>query len=785
MSDAKPPQGLRTTLKGTQASQLLGRSDDGGAPARASQDEISAEVSSDAPRNDVVRPPALGIEDAFDSAVIGKTLPAAPKGIQMPGLLARSRHFDSAVGQGPEAPALPLSRTPSTRPAPISQDLDTRPELSRVDPLIGLVIADRYRIIEPLGRGGMGIVYKVEHARIGKLLAMKLLAGELSQNPEVVKRFKHEALTVSKLSSPNTVQVFDYGTSDGLTYLVMELVTGDDLGRLLRANEAVTATEIGRIVIQVCNSLSEAHGKGIVHRDIKPENIMITRARDDSDFAKVLDFGLAKLREGSELNELTSQGAIVGTPYFMSPEQVRGDEVDARSDIYSLGAVMYRALTGHYAFNGPTPMAVFAKHLTEDPIHVSERAPERNIPLGMADIVMRTLTKDPAGRFQRIEDLQSAIVAELAELGTSGIESLLDSNVMKNLAAGPVAVAQGSDPVAGPAATRDEVEAYERTLRRRRWILYALLLLIPAGMAVGGVRLYQHYRERASRFDGVEIEPNNVSEQATKVPFGVAVHGMVGKRMSNTEADIDVFAIDVPDGTTEISLGVTALPNIPLCVHVYRKSDSSPMARFCPGRVGLDLAVPRYRIEPGSYLFSVTQDMNAYDEDERFVLENVSDEYELTISAGAAEPSRELEPNDAQAGAIDMVPDQTIEATLGWSSDKDLFCPEKLTAGTKYQFKVSDEGGRGKDGGVLAVVLMDGNVQGAMVRVHTAAHPKMQDKAYAQTDKVTPYVTAPTDGAKLGCITVTTTVSPFDAKQTSVPRGSSAKYHVTLEQATK
>ena len=143
------------------------------------------------------------------------------------------------------------------------------------DPLVGMVLADRYRILGPIGRGGMGIVYKVEHTRIGKLLAMKLLAGELSRNPDVVRRFKREALTVSRLQSPNTVQVFDFGAEGGLTYLVMELVTGDDLGRVLRAEGPMPFSRLGKIVIQVCSSLAEAHQKGIVHRDIKPENLML------------------------------------------------------------------------------------------------------------------------------------------------------------------------------------------------------------------------------------------------------------------------------------------------------------------------------------------------------------------------------------------------------------------------------------------------------------------------------------------------------------------------------
>ncbi|MCA9645835.1 MAG: protein kinase, partial [Myxococcales bacterium] len=211
------------------------------------------------------------------------------------------------------------------------------------DPLLGMVIAERYRIVAPIGRGGMGVVYRVEHVRIGKLMALKLLTGELTSDSELVGRFKREALMVSKLSHPNTVQVFDFGTSDGLTYLAMEFLDGRDLGRLIEDSGCLDPVRVARLTIQICSSLAEAHGQGMIHRDLKPENIIVLQTRE-GELVKVLDFGLAKLRESSEMLEVTSRGAIVGTPYYMSPEQVRGEEVDQRSDIYSLGALMYKAL---------------------------------------------------------------------------------------------------------------------------------------------------------------------------------------------------------------------------------------------------------------------------------------------------------------------------------------------------------------------------------------------------------------------------------------------------------
>src|SRR6185437_4727082 len=189
----------------------------------------------------------------------------------------------TTINEGRHARPIADDESPAFRdeiPAP-------KPPL-RGDPLLGMIVADRYRIVEAIGRGGMGVVYKVQHVRIGKLLAMKVLAGEMSHHPEVVRRFKREALAVSKLQSPNTVQVFDFGVSEGLTYLVMELVSGNNLGSILRAEGPMPFARLGKLVIQVCSSLAEAHQKGIVHRDIKPENLMLLSAGDGTELCKVL-----------------------------------------------------------------------------------------------------------------------------------------------------------------------------------------------------------------------------------------------------------------------------------------------------------------------------------------------------------------------------------------------------------------------------------------------------------------------------------------------------------------
>ncbi len=240
---------------------------------------------------------------------------------------------------------------------PIEPELEHAPtvrqgSLKLADPLVGMLIADRYRIVEPIGRGGMGVVYKVEHARIGKLIALKLLSGALARDPGLVARFEREAAMVSQLSHPNTVQVFDFGHTDGLVYLAMEYLRGVDLGHLIRESGALDLDRTARIVIQICSSVAEAHDRGIVHRDLKPENVMVLGSGQGLEFVKVLDFGLAKLRESTETMNLTLRGAIVGTPYYMPPEQIRGEPVGPAGDVYALGALMYSCLTGDVVFDG-------------------------------------------------------------------------------------------------------------------------------------------------------------------------------------------------------------------------------------------------------------------------------------------------------------------------------------------------------------------------------------------------------------------------------------------------
>ncbi len=661
----------------------------------------------------------------------------------------------------------------SSAPLPRSRGARRLAAAAAADPLIGRVVADRYRILEVVGRGGMGIVYKVEHTRIGKLLAMKLLAGELSHSPEVVRRFKREALTVSRLHSPSTVQVFDFGASDGLTYLVMELVQGRSFADLLQAEGPMPATRLGKIVVQVCSSLAEAHRKGIVHRDIKPDNIMILAASDGSDLAKVLDFGLAKLREAEGLNDVTSHGTILGTPHYMAPEQIQGDAVDPRADIYALGALMYRALTGVHPFAG-SPVAVLAKHLGERPIPPHERAPELGIPAGVSRLVMRALEKSPRERFQRVEELQERLVEEIRAAGSPSVEALLDSGRLRRLAL-RIEPANSVAPRPLAIATRDEVDAYERNLRRTRYGLAggaALLLGLLTGAAAGALA------PREAVFAGVEIEPNDTPAEATPLPLGRSARGQLGRRIDATRGDRDFYAFDLPaaepGGPGYLSLRVGALPNLPLCAMLYKPGFADAVGQYCPGRPGRDLAIPALKLEPGRYLLAVLQDLDSYGAGQAYVHENISDQYALLAESTVPEPGREIEPDDQIATATAVRPGHACSAALGWAHDEDVFC---VPPGEGSPIRWTVRAGF-RESGVIEATPIQGGVEGAPVRVH----PEPRGRS-SEADALSPWQSAPAGAAEGSrCLRVRLTTDPWSSDR-AAPSGGSEPYVVEADVA--
>ena len=280
--------------------------------------------------------------------------------------------------------------------------LEVEADMSAADPLIGKVIQGRYRPTKLLGEGGMGRVYIAEQ-KMGaatRKVAIKTLHPELSQDPQLVARFNRECETVIELSHPNTIQFFDFGTLDDNTlFIVMEFIEGKSLAQIMEKG-LLDIGLVDKILIQICGSLHEAHGRGIVHRDLKPDNVLLTDRGGQSDFVKVLDFGIAKKGEAEDPSKakLTKQGMVLGTPPYMSPEQFSGKTLDLRSDIYSLGAMVFEMLTGSLPFDAKTPWEWATKHLTAAPTPFEAFPNGAHIPQQKKNAVMRALSKSPDQR---------------------------------------------------------------------------------------------------------------------------------------------------------------------------------------------------------------------------------------------------------------------------------------------------------------------------------------------------------------------------------------------------
>jgi serine/threonine-protein kinase len=272
-------------------------------------------------------------------------------------------------------------------------------------------------ILDLVGIGGMGRVYRAEQRILGRTVAVKIVHPHLLGDESASARFITEARAASRLNHPNSVGVIDFGkTDDGQLYLVMEFLRGRDLARVSYEEGPLPLPRIINVLKQALAALAEAHHIGIVHRDLKPENIILEPLRTGGDFVKVVDFGLAKMREGTRETNITNPGIICGTPDYMAPEQGRGAPIDPRTDIYAMGVILFQLLTGRLPFEGDSPTQVVLMHLTMPPPDPRQVAPERALPDSMARVVSRALSKDPKDRFATADDMSNALGAVQTEL---------------------------------------------------------------------------------------------------------------------------------------------------------------------------------------------------------------------------------------------------------------------------------------------------------------------------------------------------------------------------------
>ncbi len=281
--------------------------------------------------------------------------------------------------------------------------------------LVGQVLGQTYLVVEPIGAGAMGVVYVVEHLTLKKRFAAKLLTADLARFPEAVARFEVEAHAVSQLDHENIVSVIDFGkTDDGCVFIIMELLRGKTLQARVDQGP-LSAEETVAIIMQVCHALAAAHAAGIVHRDMKPENIFLTQRPGGRPIVKVLDFGISKARETSMREQrITKQGQLLGSPHYMSPEASRGDEVDARADIYAVGVILYELVCGDVPFRHDNYLKVLQMHATQPARPPRELVPD--MPEAMEALILRALEKDPRRRQATIEELEGELIAAVPDV---------------------------------------------------------------------------------------------------------------------------------------------------------------------------------------------------------------------------------------------------------------------------------------------------------------------------------------------------------------------------------
>jgi len=285
--------------------------------------------------------------------------------------------------------------------------------------LIGREIAGRYRILAKIGEGGMGAVYRGEQISLRREVAVKVLRGDVGANPVQVQRFNAEAEVIAKLGHPNTVHVYDFGQDlDGSLFIAMELIDGVTLRKVIAREAPLSPTRALAIAAQIAASLADAHAHAVVHRDLKPDNVMLQTRGRQRDLVRVLDFGIAKLRDDSRAGvpQVTQAGDLLGTPQYMSPEQIRGDLPDGRTDIYALGCLIYEMVTARMPFEAPNVMAIVSKHLLEPVVPPSQRRPELAIPRAVDELVLAAMAKDVGARPSSMDVFGEQIAAVLAEL---------------------------------------------------------------------------------------------------------------------------------------------------------------------------------------------------------------------------------------------------------------------------------------------------------------------------------------------------------------------------------
>jgi serine/threonine-protein kinase len=431
------------------------------------------------------------------------------------------------------------------------------------DALLGATIAGRFTILGRLGRGSMGSVYRARQQAVGRDVALKIVRRDRASDPETKARFEREARAVSSLTSPHTITAFDFGEAeDGSWFLAMEMLEGETVGDRLRRERRIDWLDAARFARDALRALAEAHAKGIIHRDLKPDNLFLARLPEEGgrrhEICKVLDFGIAKWQGGEEstIDQLETQaGTVFGTPRYMSPEQAQGRPLDARSDLYSLGVLLYQMLSGRAPFTDDDAVVVMARHIKDAPPTLADVAAEGAIPPPLEEVVFRALAKSPDDRPQSAEEMAGELEAavEASRAFASGV--------------------QRAHSEAPPADVSE----------RKRGVPRSLVVTLVLGVAVAGVLALRSFTASnvTSNVSVTPLVPESAARSSAPAP--VVTEPTVTPSVSVTER-VDAPSNDAAQTTENSSVGAASASSAraPSKQRVVRARPSSSSPNVLP-----------------------------------------------------------------------------------------------------------------------------------------------------------------------------------------------------------
>ncbi len=458
--------------------------------------------------------------------------------------------------------------------------------------IVGMVIRDKYQILRRIGAGGMATVYEAKHLAFNEIRALKVVSSRLAEDDAFLKRFRSEAVVTRKLQHPNAVRVDDFDTTeDGRPYIVMEYVEGMDLRHAIEKSGPFSIQRTLDIGKQVANALAAAHKLGITHRDIKPDNILLIQNPDGSDQVKVLDFGIAKIRDTSDMGTgytTTKTGVVVGTPQYMSPEQAMGksgEAIDGRSDLYSLGCALYEMLTGQLPFESETPVGLLIHHIQTTPVPPHQRAPQQRIPYALSMVLMKSMEKDKADRYQTAEEmveaLDQALHATTAMMG-SAPELGVRTNLMGSAEAAPAAAAAVMQkritpkpmtpprtpqiPAAAPAPRAAARPVPVRPVQKSKAPLWTTIVLLLAAGAGGGYWWYAQHPATEAAAAVVVAKPPAITDESIQAKIKSTMSGSSALRevevtVKDGVVNLAGHAAKFSDADTALAL-VSGLPGV-------------------------------------------------------------------------------------------------------------------------------------------------------------------------------------------------------------------------------